>query len=677
MKNFCLSLIIFLSLNGLLSAAPLYILYDESCMDRLEYIQENTDNDEPYVVYQVNTGANEKIVFEVGTESSNPQDYKPSLVYNCDNAVFDQKLVKAINDNIDQAFMVVKKGRRYFVSPINFAALYIHTEDVIFYDSPKYRFQFDRKNGAVGENIAKSPKAQVTFEGAMDRLCTSTYIFRQYDEFAGNPYTDVLIVPEIGVVEERSGINLDDALSKPLKLTEVNGKGLDRYIRQMCKDEEDTRTGSTIEDFTADTQPESYYTPERTRLDEQQPPRYRDDSVRRPATAATDGQLQARSPEPQASSSSSIHVVTKGETLYRIAKNNGTDVATLKAINNKSNNTIYPGEKLQLPGAASGQPASYNSTTKRSPNPDGTYTVQKGDHLNAIADRFGTTAQAIMAANQLTGTTIYRGQVLDIPAMQSRSTGLQARGLPTGYNQDTAPRPSNATGEQLHRVRPGETVASIALDYGYTEQKLRDMNNMGPNQVAKIGQLLKVSDCDCPEEQGQLQARSPVPAAQRQSRSTPQSYSNTPAYRRDMVEPQQPARSEGELGEGDDFGQDATPEDRYYNTPNFTGRRRTNDTQTYGSSRQTRPRSPGRTYPAAQDELTPRRPYQPQGYNSSYSGRINEQQPSRNRSVYIVKDGDTLFNIARKYGTTVQRLRDINNLARGEVLIPYQKIYLN
>jgi len=150
-----------------------------------------------------------------------------------------------------------------------------------------------------------------------------------------------------------------------------------------------------------------------------------------------------------------------------------------------------------------------------------------------------------------------------------------------------------------------------------------------------------------------------------------------PAYRRDMVEPQQPARSEGELGEGDGFGQDAIPEDRYYNTPNFTGRRRTNDTQTYGSSRSTRPQSPGRTYPAAQDELTPRSPYQPQGYNSSYSGRINEQQPSRNRSVYIVKDGDTLFNIARKYGTTVQQLRDINNLARGEVLIPYQKIYLN
>lgn len=92
------------------------------------------------------------------------------------------------------------------------------------------------------------------------------------------------------------------------------------------------------------------------------------------------------------------------------------------------------------------------------------------------------------------------------------------------------------------------------------------------------------------------------------------------------------------------------------------------------------PTQPGGTYAAPRDELTPRSPYQPQSYNSAYSGRINDQQqPSNNRSrsVYVVKDGDTLFSIARKYGTTVQELRDLNNLARNEVLIPYQKIYLN
>lgn len=44
-----------------------------------------------------------------------------------------------------------------------------------------------------------------------------------------------------------------------------------------------------------------------------------------------------------------------------------------------------------------------------------TYTVQQGDTLNLIAQRFGTTAEAIRAANGLTGDTINVGQTLIIP----------------------------------------------------------------------------------------------------------------------------------------------------------------------------------------------------------------------------------------------------------------------
>jgi len=44
-----------------------------------------------------------------------------------------------------------------------------------------------------------------------------------------------------------------------------------------------------------------------------------------------------------------------------------------------------------------------------------TYLVQKGDNLNTIAARFGTTAAAIEAANGLPNDTINPGQVLIIP----------------------------------------------------------------------------------------------------------------------------------------------------------------------------------------------------------------------------------------------------------------------
>ena len=43
------------------------------------------------------------------------------------------------------------------------------------------------------------------------------------------------------------------------------------------------------------------------------------------------------------------------------------------------------------------------------------YVVQQGDTLSLIADRFGTTVDAIRAANGLNGDVINVGQVLTIP----------------------------------------------------------------------------------------------------------------------------------------------------------------------------------------------------------------------------------------------------------------------
>jgi LysM repeat protein len=45
-----------------------------------------------------------------------------------------------------------------------------------------------------------------------------------------------------------------------------------------------------------------------------------------------------------------------------------------------------------------------------------TYTVQRGDYLTALAERFGTTWQALAAANNIGYPfTIYPGQVLSVP----------------------------------------------------------------------------------------------------------------------------------------------------------------------------------------------------------------------------------------------------------------------
>lgn len=103
------------------------------------------------------------------------------------------------------------------------------------------------------------------------------------------------------------------------------------------------------------------------------------------------------------SGDSQLYTVQSGDTLSGIASRYGVTVDSIVAANGIQNpNLIYAGQRLSIPigGTAS---------TKH------VYTVQSGDTLSGIAAKFGTTYQAIAAANGiLDPDRIYAGQVLTI-----------------------------------------------------------------------------------------------------------------------------------------------------------------------------------------------------------------------------------------------------------------------
>jgi LysM repeat protein len=103
-----------------------------------------------------------------------------------------------------------------------------------------------------------------------------------------------------------------------------------------------------------------------------------------------------------------VHVVQRGENLFRIALSYNTTVGAIAAANGIGNpRLIHVGQKLTIPQG--------EGTT---PPPGGgrTHVVQPGENLFRIALRYGTTAQAIAAANNLPNIhLIYVGQVLRIP----------------------------------------------------------------------------------------------------------------------------------------------------------------------------------------------------------------------------------------------------------------------
>jgi LysM repeat protein len=131
----------------------------------------------------------------------------------------------------------------------------------------------------------------------------------------------------------------------------------------------------------------------------------------------------------------------------------------------------------QASGAATEAPTEVVATeATETPEPEETasgeveyveYTVQPGDWLFMIAEKFGVDPQAIVDLNGLTSDSqIVPGLVLKIPP----STGQ----APTAAAGTTVA----GGGGRIHVVKPGEWIWQIARLYGVDPQAIIDANNL-------------------------------------------------------------------------------------------------------------------------------------------------------------------------------------------------------
>ncbi len=176
-----------------------------------------------------------------------------------------------------------------------------------------------------------------------------------------------------------------------------------------------------------------------------------------------------KEPEP-APTTSQTYTVKAGDALSVIAKNYGTTVDAIQQLNNLSTTNIYPGQVLQIP-IANTAPVQEVPTTTIS------YTVQAGDYLSVIAKNYGTTTQEIQRVNNLSTTSIYPGQVLQVPsASQPEPTPEPITGTPTATT---------------YTVKAGDSLSVIAKNYGTTIQDIQQLNQMNSTNIY-IGQVLKI-----------------------------------------------------------------------------------------------------------------------------------------------------------------------------------------
>lgn len=149
---------------------------------------------------------------------------------------------------------------------------------------------------------------------------------------------------------------------------------------------------------------------------------------------------------------SDTYIVQKGDSLWSIANKFNMTVSELKNLNNLTNNLLSIGQVLKIKDSSN--------------NGEKTYTVQKGDSLWVIANKYGITTEELKSYNNLTSNLLSIGQVLKIPQGK------------------TSP-------ENIYIVKKGDSLWTIANRYNTTVEKIKVLNNLTSNLLS-IGQQLKI-----------------------------------------------------------------------------------------------------------------------------------------------------------------------------------------
>ena len=120
-----------------------------------------------------------------------------------------------------------------------------------------------------------------------------------------------------------------------------------------------------------------------------------------------------------------------------------------------------------------------------------TITVQRGDTLSRLANRYNTSIVELREANQLNGDLLRVGQQLRIPSVDA----IPADPLLTERYAELASLQEQLLPRRrhMHQVRPGESLWTIARQYRVGIQDIQRWNNLGQSTLIRPGQQLAVT----------------------------------------------------------------------------------------------------------------------------------------------------------------------------------------
>lgn len=274
-----------------------------------------------------------------------------------------------------------------------------------------------------------------------------------------------------------------------------------------------------------------------------------------------------------------------------------------------------------------------------------TYRVRSGDTLSGIARRWRITMKSIVTANRLRSDRLRVGQrlVLTVPNVPRQAIASTQR--------------SESSQHVIHRVRSGETLSTIASRYGVSIAQLKMTNRIRTNLI-RPGQRLRIPF-------GGADAVSDTKIYTVKAGDTLSTIASR--YGVSVVRLKRANRLSGDsLRIGDRL--EIPTQVAVSEAPKRVAKSRTHRVRS-GESLYTI----GKRYGVSVDRIKAanglRRNTIRVGQELVIPARSSGASASASGKVHRVRSGDTLSEIARRYGTTVSKLRSANGLTSNRLRI--------
>lgn len=318
----------------------------------------------------------------------------------------------------------------------------------------------------------------------------------------------------------------------------------------------------------------------------------------------------------------SVHRVVKNDTVWALSQKFGVSIKSIEQLNHIDQNTnmIYVGQDLQIP----------NKDAQAPKNNTHTYTVQSGDSLWAIAQKFNTSVDHLKQLNGLTSNLIYVGQTLKVDGQASAQPAKAA-----------TPAPAKTAAQPVQQQAP-VAKASVAS----STQKA------APVQQPSVQSTVKST----PAVQSTVKQ---TPVASSVSSATPASSATQaqPATSSVATSKVAPAVSSSSATT---VSSSQAPVSSSASSASVSSSSASQQTVASSSSSQT-------SVASSVSSAAPA---------SSVSSQSSSKQPviAANHTTATVKSGDSLYAIAQEYGVSVASLREANpnlgnSLTVGQSLI--------